>query len=384
MAYKGEASWAMPLAWFLVTLVFLFLLLRLYTRIVCIASYGIDDHVYILAFSFLLIFTIFLELAAENGFGRSQAEIGDPDRITDATKYECIGQAFAIVGMAIANWSCGFFLLRLVYAQWHRISIWIMMALVGIASIAQVCFFWLSCTPFAYVYDRRIPGGYCGYDTRPTSYILCISTITVDVFFAVLPWTFIWKLNMPHREKLTIAISMSFGLFAAAAGIVRTTAVPGLYGPEYLRDSVGLIIWSHVEIVATLVGVGIPVCRPVYKQWLERLGIISTQSQTEPSSQEPPIGLETIGGSHMPGASSSDVSKARKKTFSVDDMKLGVDGPYNWAQATYMDQNRVMGSIPDNTSDENILGQEYRKNPSVQGADDGKIHVTNTYKVERS
>ena len=30
-----------------------------------------------------------------------------------------------------------------------------------------------------------------------------------DVFFAVLPWVFIWNLNMPFREKMTIAGSLS-------------------------------------------------------------------------------------------------------------------------------------------------------------------------------
>lgn len=195
MGLKGEAPWAIGVMWVMVGLVFFFLLLRLYTRIVCLASYGVDDHAYIVAFVFLLIFTIFTTVSGHYGFGQTMEEIGSIESAVQATLYECIGQGFAIVGMAIAKSSLGFFLLRLVTVLWHRIAIWSAMTLVMGASIgelhigccpfvffgpsltqpqtAQVLCFWLSCVPLKYVYDRRIPGGYCPIDTHPTSYILC-------------------------------------------------------------------------------------------------------------------------------------------------------------------------------------------------------------------
>lgn len=101
------------------------------------------------------------------------AEIGDNDKVVQATLYECIGQAFAIVGMSIAKASLGAFLLRLVVTPWHRWVIWVVMTFVVLASIAQVLVFWLACVPLEFVYDRFIPGGTCPIDTRPTSYILC-------------------------------------------------------------------------------------------------------------------------------------------------------------------------------------------------------------------
>jgi hypothetical protein len=50
MAMGGDAPWAMAVMWLMCSLAFLFLCLRLYTRIVCVTSYGIDDHVYVVAF----------------------------------------------------------------------------------------------------------------------------------------------------------------------------------------------------------------------------------------------------------------------------------------------------------------------------------------------
>ena len=135
MGFGGDGPWALGVMWMLTAIVFFFLLLRLYTRIVCLASYGLDDHAYIVAFIFLLLFTSFTTVAGYYGFGQTMEQIGSIDRTVQATLWECIGQGVAIVAMPIAKSSLGFFLLRLVTIQWHRIAIWCAMTLVTLASI---------------------------------------------------------------------------------------------------------------------------------------------------------------------------------------------------------------------------------------------------------
>lgn len=135
MGFGGDGPWALGVMWMLTAIVFFFMCLRLYTRIVCLASYGLDDHAYIVAFIFLLLFTIFTTVSGYYGFGQTMAEIGSAERTMRATLWECIGQGVAIVGMPIAKASLGFFLLRLVTIQWHRIAIWCAMTLVTLASI---------------------------------------------------------------------------------------------------------------------------------------------------------------------------------------------------------------------------------------------------------
>ena len=85
MGLKGDAPWALGVMWFLAGVVFFFLILRLYTRIVCLASYGIDDHVYIVAFIFLVIFNVFTTLAGHYGFGQTMEEIGSIESAVQAT-----------------------------------------------------------------------------------------------------------------------------------------------------------------------------------------------------------------------------------------------------------------------------------------------------------
>lgn len=48
MALGGDGPYMVAVLWSLTGLILFFLFLRLYTRIVCVAAYGIDDHFYVL------------------------------------------------------------------------------------------------------------------------------------------------------------------------------------------------------------------------------------------------------------------------------------------------------------------------------------------------
>lgn len=88
-------------------------------------------------------------------------DIENPLDIMHAVLYECISQTFAVLGMAIAKVSLGLFLLRLVKATWHKVLIWATLAMLMSASLLCLFFFWLQCSPPAYLWDRSIPGGKC-------------------------------------------------------------------------------------------------------------------------------------------------------------------------------------------------------------------------------
>lgn len=50
MAIKGEGPWVTGAMWSLTAVAFIFVVLRAYTRIFVVKSFGVDDHVYNLAF----------------------------------------------------------------------------------------------------------------------------------------------------------------------------------------------------------------------------------------------------------------------------------------------------------------------------------------------
>ncbi|KAF7534199.1 hypothetical protein G7054_g6406 [Neopestalotiopsis clavispora] len=297
MALSNESAYMTSVLWGLTAVVLVFLVLRAYTRIVCVASYGIDDHFYALTCVLAVAFSSIMQVAAEHGYGQTDL---DPDSRADSSFWRTLGQTFSIVATGTSKASVGLFLLRLTVVRWQRITIYILVVFMMTIGVLAAIFTWAACRPFAYTWDDRIEGGTC-INTVPLSMILAMGTIGVDIFFAILPWIFIWKLNAPRREKIIIAGSLSLGIFAAVAGAKRIMEVKGV------RDvPVGVIVWSQTETAVTLICVGIPVCRPLLAKILKKYGSTrpSKRSKTPSNDNAPEVmGLHTFGGSPMaPGA----------------------------------------------------------------------------------
>ncbi|KAF5645100.1 integral membrane protein pth11 [Fusarium sp. NRRL 52700] len=375
MAMGGDGPWAIGVMWALTVVVFIFVVLRVYTRVVIVHSYGVDDHVFNLAFVLLVFYTCFTTIAAHYGFGQNMSDIvaRNPNDLPLAILFEAIGQTCAVVGMAVAKWSLGLFLLRIVKETWHKIAVWISMAALAGASISTCFVFWLQCTPPKHLWDRRIPGK-CTVDSTPVSMILCIFCVIVDFFFAGFPWLFIWALQMNKREKIVILCSLSLGVIAGACGIKRTLEVPELSSPNYTKSTVGLIVWSAAEIAVTMICIGIPVCRPLYKQYLDRWTSRDGSKYKEQSAggSHP---LQTIGGSYI--NANTDVSSEGCKA-AEQEKKIGLKGPFTKTRIYSKPAERVRR---DDQSDESILGPDFRRN---QQDDLGERGIRVTYEVTTS
>ena len=50
MGMKGDAPMAVGLMWMMTVVVLIFVGLRIYTRVVVVKAYGMDDNVYVFAF----------------------------------------------------------------------------------------------------------------------------------------------------------------------------------------------------------------------------------------------------------------------------------------------------------------------------------------------
>ncbi|GIK07119.1 hypothetical protein Aspvir_002774 [Aspergillus viridinutans] len=254
---------AIAVMWVMTILSFLFVPLRLYTRIYIIRALGLDDHVYNLAWVFLLLYTVFLTISNQHGFGQPIKALS-LDEAVHAIYWEMVGQTFAVLGMAIAKLSLGIFLLRIVVKTWHRVSIWVSMVSLSMVSVMTAVIFWTQRLPSRSIYDPRVPGRTL-VNVVPFSVLLGSWCAAVDFYFAILPWIFIWKLNMKQKEKLVIAISLSLGFIAGICGVIRTIDLGGLASSNYTESTVDLIIWSAVELAVTLICVGIPSIRPLYR-----------------------------------------------------------------------------------------------------------------------
>ncbi|PLB43458.1 hypothetical protein P170DRAFT_440925 [Aspergillus steynii IBT 23096] len=342
----GQGVKAVAVMWAMTFLSFILVPLRLYTRVYIIKAVGVDDHIFNLAWVFLLLYSIFITIAGMHGFGQPITALAI-DAAVQAVYTEMIGQTFAVLGMAIAKLSLGFFLLRIVIEQWHRISIWISMVSLSLVSLVTAVIFWTQRLPSNSIYDPRVPGRTVVAVT-PFSVLLGSWCAAVDFYFALLPWIFIWKLNMKFKEKMSIAISLSLGFVACVCGIIRTIELGGLSSANYTEDTVSLVIWSGVELAVTLICVGIPTVRPLYRT------IVHGSN------------LEDSEGRYVKYDDSNQSSRFRMRNLAKDDTLFSV----------VQESNTESYITRDNQSDERILPGQYVDSH-------GAIRIRDEVRVER-
>ncbi|KAH7308597.1 hypothetical protein B0I35DRAFT_442270 [Stachybotrys elegans] len=376
MTLKGEGLSTVIAMWVLTGLTIIFVVLRIYTRVVVTHSFGVDDIVFSLAFLLLLMFTICITVSAQYGFGQNMNEILNPDNIVRAILWELVGQTCNVIGMSLAKWSLGFFLLRLVTKTWLKVIIWINMGCLMSASISTTFVCWLQCSPHNYLWDRRIEGS-CHLDAVSASTVLNSFTIVVDIVFAVLPWLFIWELQIKRQERIVILTTMSLGIAAAACGIKRAASNGGLTNPNYLKATVPLILWSAIEFAVTMICIGIAVCLPLYKDFLKRFISTVSQSHSRIGNMYPYKPGDDSQGGFVPLEYSPNHNRELPKCTDPGNIRPSISQDVNI-------QYESRGSVK---AEEHW--QSNSQDPRACYTDperlipDGGIHVTQEYKVTR-
>lgn len=250
------------------------------------------------------------------GFGRDIDDVlalKGPNRggeaVSRAILYSAIGQTILVIGTVLSKTSLALFLLRLVSTRGHKVAIWTPDFFLATAVAAALVVFWLSCRPAAYLWDRRLEGE-CAIDPGPVAVYAGGWSVALDFWYAGFPWYLVRRLNMSRRDKVVISASMSLGVIAGGCGVKRAMELGRLGSPNYLGDVVGVIVWHAAELCTTLVCIGIPVCRPLYKGWVagwsEASGWTGTRNRENGSSEEDGGGggafaVHTIGGGKLDG-----------------------------------------------------------------------------------
>ena len=202
---------------------------------------------------------------------------------------------------------------------------------------------------------------------------------------------------MNQREKLIILSSMSLGLIAAAFGIKRASEIPNLMTQNYLskshayglsklpatltpfatEDSVGIIVWSAAEMCVTMVCIGIPVCRPLYKDYIDKLTSRDT-SKYKGLSGNAGMPLRTIGGSEQyPGGHSQALDSKHREGRTPDPKPPG-------SQNSSTMGGKSAYYPGDNHSDEEILSESFKVQPGGVFSENNKgITVTEEFEVTR-
>ncbi|KAG7118642.1 hypothetical protein HYQ44_005785 [Verticillium longisporum] len=309
---KGQA--AVAVMWTLTAITLVFLCLRLVTRYFIIDQLGFDDYTYVLAAILLVLYTTFTHVAEGYGFGRS------------------------IYGLETKD---------------------------ATAAI----------NPPRAIFDLELrPTAKCDWDITPVAVTLGVCCVISDFFFAAFPTLIVWDLKMKRKEKILIAVSMGLGVIAGAAGIVRTYEVATGFTENYTEDTVPLIVWSCAEQSVTIICIGIPLLRPLYRHVFKRDNLSSSSNAQYHKYGE---------GTDKKSYKMSGISKKQRAEGSTDSRDAS-NASLGLGSQTVTD----IGALTNNSSNEHILGIETLRNSSDAGSSgnrlNGGIRVKEDVQVEWS
>ena len=117
---------------------------------------------------------------------------------------------------------------------WIKKVTWFCIISMNIAFFVTALLPWVYCTPVQASWDLTIKGKcipfkvIVHYDIFSASY-----SAFMDLIMAILPWRFLWKLQMHRKEKIGVGLAMSMGVFASATAIVKTSKLPHMLEPDF-------------------------------------------------------------------------------------------------------------------------------------------------------
>ncbi|ROV99459.1 hypothetical protein VMCG_06365 [Cytospora schulzeri] len=245
----------------------LFIGLRWFTRRFIRGDVGADDYVLWATLLFQVLFAVFFLISSIYGFGQHNADL-DEYSIMMATKVELMGQFSVSLAMGASKAAVALLLLRIINIFWQRCVLWFWIFSMMFLSIllAVACF--AQCTPVESLWNPKVPVLACPINLTNVAFVMCSWSAAMDFFLAFFPWYVLWKLNMKRKDKITICVSLSLGVFAGACGIVRTTGLAVLgETADYLYATADSVMWTSSELCITIVCVSIPSLRPLWQRF---------------------------------------------------------------------------------------------------------------------
>ncbi|KAF2086700.1 hypothetical protein K490DRAFT_19772, partial [Saccharata proteae CBS 121410] len=228
-----------------------FVSLRLYTRLFVSHNPGVDDALVALSFIFAAAEAPIMVAEYRYGMGMHVKDIPPPMLI----KQERVFWASTLIYiLSIICSKLGILAqyLRIFTTRRTRIVTWIMCVLTTTCCV--VCFIIgiFMCIPVAKFWDPRIPGK-C-IDFYGVWYLMAAMNIFTDIGIVAVPIPTVMRMQMPNRQKLSLAFTFAVGGFGCVASMVRLYYLTFLqHHTDVTFYNANAALWSIVELNVVII-----------------------------------------------------------------------------------------------------------------------------------
>lgn len=194
-------------------------------------------------------------------------------------------QRYAVIAQPIWGWAMAgikisilLMLLQLQVDTWWRRFCWTLMAFIMIVTIYNMCAQLTQCIPLRKTWDLLgvVPGKcWSSKSIRANLFAVAVFNFTTDFIVAMLPITFLRKMQRPLKDRLIIGVLMALGVFTGVASILKMVFAArfGETGDLNL-DGVHVGMWSLLEMLIGFIAACLPYLRSPFQRLLDFLGLI--------------------------------------------------------------------------------------------------------------
>ncbi|GAW14705.1 hypothetical protein ANO14919_041080 [Xylariales sp. No.14919] len=254
------------------------------SRISCAERNGWEFWVlYPISYFLQLVLGIICILFVQYGGAGRHAQywlIHDPVVLENFAKIQTADEFIYVAGVTVPKVCILIMYLNIFVERKVRIATWIVIAVV-IANwfIIGIIVTFTICQPFAYKWDKSIPGGHCA-DLLASYRWISIPNILTDLAIIFLPFSTLYRLHTTRVRKIGILLTFLTGGLGIITAILRLV---GFFTLDLFSDptffGVETQILTLVEPNAYFICSCLPGMRPLVRTVFEKSGLTTTVSR---------------------------------------------------------------------------------------------------------
>ncbi|KAE8377969.1 hypothetical protein BDV26DRAFT_304708 [Aspergillus bertholletiae] len=247
------------------------LLLRLYTRLYLLKTYGLDDFFCSMGLICAWIFAILSLINIKNGYGMHVWDL-HLDKLTPFKKqYDLAEEDIYALGVWFVKTAILLFYLRLNPDKRFRQMTWAILGFVAFYSLLSILIFTLGCRPVQAMWDVTITDAKC-VDQFSFVYANAAFNVFSDLATLVLPIKLCWSLQTSRRQRMLLMVVFGMGSFCCVIAILRiVTMMPYIHSNDFTHFKVTLANWCMIEINVGIICACLPTMRPLLARCFPRV-----------------------------------------------------------------------------------------------------------------
>ncbi|KAL4987808.1 hypothetical protein BDW68DRAFT_101874 [Aspergillus falconensis] len=167
-----------------------------------------------------------------------------------------------VLSLSCTKVSILFLYLHIFPVRWLVVSSYATMAVIVAWAIATILAGCLICRPFAYNWDKTIPGGHCG-DQVTSFTITGIINLVTDVVVLVLPMPNLSRLQMATYKKVTLITVFGLGAVTCVISALRISVLSTMNFADITYTMPKANIFSGIEPCLAVILASVPMMRPL-------------------------------------------------------------------------------------------------------------------------